>query len=89
MVMIRLTFTLAALIGSLAVITFVFFRHMGIYKLNEQIINLVVDYCERHPGGNLPSADKLFVSHNKKVWSFKRLTLENWLDVETLKTLKS
>lgn len=88
--MIKLPFTLITLVIIVIIITFVFFRHMGIYKLNEEIINLIVDYDKRHPGGkDLPPSDKLFIPHNKMVWSFKKLTIEKWLDVETIKKLKS
>ena len=87
---IRLILTLIVIIGGFGIIMFVFFRHMGIFKLNEKIIDLVVDYDKRHPScKGLPPADKLFIPMSKKVWSFKRLTLENWVDAETIKTLKS
>jgi len=87
---IRLILTLVVVVGSLGVITFVFKRTLGIYKLNEKIIDMVISYCERHPNTkDLPPADKLFVPMRKKIWSFKKLTVENWVDRKTIRTLKS
>lgn len=74
----------------LSCLTFVFFRLKGISKLNNEIIDLIIKYTERHIDcKGLPRDDELFVSLNKKIFSLKKLTLENWVSVETIEKLKS
>lgn len=74
----------------ISLMTFVFFRTKGIARLNNEIINLVIDYSKRHTDyKGLPTIEELFVPISKKIFSFKKLTLENWVSAESIKKLKS
>ena len=74
----------------ISIFSFIFFRANGIYRLNNQIINLVIEYTKRHPDcKGLPQAEELFIPINKKLFSFKKLTIENWVNSEVIEKLKS
>ena len=73
----------------LIVITFLLIRLRGIYKLNGEIIDLLVDYEKKHGSFNNLTDEQLFTSCTKLIFSFKPLKMKYWLSEETINKLKS
>lgn len=71
-------------------ILFMLYRLKGVLKLNDKIINLILDYTNRHSDcTGLPKANELFTPITKQLFSFKKLTLENWISAKNIEILKS
>ena len=72
-------------------VLFIAIRLVGIFKMNERIINILLSYLERHENtpGELIRSNLLFVPYRKMIWSFKPLDMEKWLDKDVIDKLNS